>query len=480
MSPTFENMSHEQMLKWLDEARSGEIQGAADRLLDAASEIRRIAEDLKVRPQWVEWKGQGADAFRTWSADLANATLRLGDYSEGVSKWLGEASNAIASAQASIPRPEAGARANLEAALAARNDPDASDVARKSAAELIETGRRNREEAAAQMRKLSQTYAMSSSQLASLEKPVFPAVPGVIMPETARRRAESEEQVYRRGAATGRREGGIAQPVHSPDAATGAAIRPGGAEAPLPVAGAVRKPVGVDLDSVEVSQKMPTSPRTDPPGMPGTGGAERATSPVLGGVPPVIGATPVSQPMANGGGRVHGGTGQSASPSTGNGSAVGSPTRRTEGIVGGRPTPQVSGRPAVGLPHGAVVGGEGNRIAPTPMGRGIGMGGVGSSGQNGLAGGRRPESGTGSGVVGGRPQQPGRTSSHPFTPGGTGLVRGSGDAGGGRQTVRPAAFAPQHRDTSRRGEERERPRYLTEDEETWYQNGKRAVPPVIE
>ncbi|MEU2837471.1 hypothetical protein ABZ776_10315 [Streptomyces sp. NPDC007076] len=141
MSPTFDNMSHERMLEWLDAARSGEIQGAADRLLSAASEIRKIAEDLKVRPQWVEWKGQGADAFRTWSADLANATLRLADYSEGASKWLGEASNAIASVQSSIPRTEAGAQANLEAALAARNDPDASDVARKSAETLIESGR---------------------------------------------------------------------------------------------------------------------------------------------------------------------------------------------------------------------------------------------------------------------------------------------------------------------------------------------------
>lgn len=105
----FESMSHEEMLAWLDQANSGAIQGAADRLVSAAAEIRKIAEDLKVRPQWVEWKGEGADAFRTWSADLANSTLRLGDYSEGASKWLTQASNAIASAQAAIPRTQAGA-----------------------------------------------------------------------------------------------------------------------------------------------------------------------------------------------------------------------------------------------------------------------------------------------------------------------------------------------------------------------------------
>ena len=55
----FEGMSHEAMLAWLDQANSGTVQGAADRLAAAAKEIRKIAEDLKVRPQWVEWKGGG-------------------------------------------------------------------------------------------------------------------------------------------------------------------------------------------------------------------------------------------------------------------------------------------------------------------------------------------------------------------------------------------------------------------------------------
>ena len=57
---SFEDMSHEQMLAWLDQANSGTVQAAADRLVSAAEEIRKIAEELKVRPQWVEWKGEGA------------------------------------------------------------------------------------------------------------------------------------------------------------------------------------------------------------------------------------------------------------------------------------------------------------------------------------------------------------------------------------------------------------------------------------
>ncbi|MEK8143497.1 hypothetical protein NKH18_19530 [Streptomyces sp. M10(2022)] len=106
----FDGMSHEEMLAWLDASNSGAIQGASDRLVSAAKEIRKIAEELKVRPQTVEWKGDGADAFRTWSADLANATLRLGAYSEGASKWLAQASDSLATAQAAIPRTHAGRR----------------------------------------------------------------------------------------------------------------------------------------------------------------------------------------------------------------------------------------------------------------------------------------------------------------------------------------------------------------------------------
>jgi hypothetical protein len=124
-STPFENMSHEQMLAWLDRANAGTVQAAADRLVAAAKEIRKIAEELKVRPQWVEWKGEGADAFRTWSADLANSALRLGDFSEGAGQWLARASDAIAQAQVSIPRDAGSAQANLDAARSARNDPDA-------------------------------------------------------------------------------------------------------------------------------------------------------------------------------------------------------------------------------------------------------------------------------------------------------------------------------------------------------------------
>jgi hypothetical protein len=174
-STSFDGMSHEQMLQWLDQANAGSVQAAADRLTAAAREIRSIAEELKILPQWVEWKGEGADAFRTWSGDLANATLRLGDFSDGAAKWLGEASGAIAGAQASIPRDRAGARANL----------DAASIGAKSLRELAALDaaeEKVRQEAAAQMTKLGQAYRLSASQMEGLERPRFPPPPAAIVP----------------------------------------------------------------------------------------------------------------------------------------------------------------------------------------------------------------------------------------------------------------------------------------------------------
>lgn len=464
MGTDFDKKTHEQMLEWLDRANSGEMQAASDRLAKAASEISKVAEDLKVRPQWVEWKGQGADAFRTWSADLANATLRLGDYSEGVSKWLGEASNAIASAQASIPRTEAGAQTNLEAALAARNDPDASDVARKSAETLIESGKRNREEAAAQMRRLSQAYTLSSSQMTSLEKPVFPVLPGAIALRGADTRDGRQNGQVSPGTAPASATNG---PVH-PDApghraeATADVTPPAGSVITTPHTGspAVSKSVDMGIDGVAaLPDTLPS--RVANPVVPPTG-PRPDTQPSLtpGMIPPVPPVGPSAPHSTGGGGRTTGVPRPSVSapgatpPSPGPVGRAPGPN----GITGGRVVPPEPGRSVAGIPRGTVIGNE-NPRGTAPMGRAPGLGG-----------------GVGSGVspiTGGSSRQPqGRRSARPFTPGGSGLVRGGASGGSARKG------SGAH--TTGRDENGERPDYLVEDDETWQQGGRRVVPPVID
>lgn len=487
----FESMSHEEMLAWLDQANSGAIQGAADRLVSAAAEIRKIAEDLKVRPQWVEWKGEGADAFRTWSADLANSTLRLGDYSEGASKWLTQASNAIASAQAAIPRTQAGAQANLDAALAARNDPDASAVAQKSAETLIATQEANRQEAAAQMRKLAQTYSFSASQMDGLEKPAFPPPPQAIVPNDEVGRGEDESVAGGAGSGASANRTGYTSATQGPGAdSSGRVSAPSGNMIGSQPAGRtpISRPVDMGIDGVATLPDAPSVPSATPSGLPG-GGRPESVLPSTGvPVPPAFGGGPVMPAGPSGGGKTTG-IPRPSMPGTGAGplgsGLIGRPSGGG-GITGGRAVPQTSGRPPGGIPRGTVIGGEGTQ-GRAPMGRAMGAGGMGSGigpGQSGMSGGRRLAGETG-GVVGGRSQQPGRTGMRPFTPGGSGLVRAARPAEGAHgagPVGRGAAMSPHGSRTgdSRRDGEGERPDYLTEDQETWQQGARRVVPPVID
>ncbi|MER5552786.1 hypothetical protein ABT001_14065 [Streptomyces sp. NPDC002793] len=475
----FDSMSHEEMLAWLDVANSGAIQGASDRLVSAAKKIREIAEELRGRPQTVEWKGEGADAFRTWSADLVNSTLRLGDYSEGAAKWLARASDSLASAQVSIPRTHAGAQANLDAALEARNDPDASAVAQKSAETLIAAKEANRQEAAAEMRKLAQSYALSASQMDGLERPAFPPPPGEIVPERGSAVVSSETwgaPVGRRGATEGESEGVIRGATTHPTSplATGPGS-PGG-----PDSSAIRSPlhpetpVSMEVNGTATLPQSTSTSSVSPPGPLVTGKPDGAITPGLAVMPPAFGGgsrpiSGLSDSAKNAGSGVRSPLlpGQSV---PGSASATRTP-RGDAGVFGGRPTAQPTGR---GLPGGTVVGGEGTQ-GRGPMGH-SGMSGGGAA-RGGATGGRPPAGG----IVGGRPQQTARSGERPFTPGGTGLVRGNeaGRAAGqaGRVSPGPSGSRP---GSSRREEGGERPDYLIEDEETWQPGGRRVVPPVID
>ncbi|MFD9825645.1 translation initiation factor IF-2, partial [Streptomyces violascens] len=347
-STPFEGMSHEAMLAWLDQANSGTVQGAADRLAAAAKEIRKIADELKVRPQWVEWKGAGADAFRTWSADLANATLRLGDFSEGSSTWLGHASDAIASAQAAIPRDKAGAQGNLDAAQKAHNDPDAAAISKKSTGELaaLEADKEKvRQEAVTQMRKLGQAYQQSATQMNGLERPKFPPPPAAIAPEAHDAYTRRDYELGASGTAEGASSSGRVSLEHRAQAHASAS----GAPDPGPrtdLVSPVHRALGdapqsakLDVDSVSsLPQTAPTpSPAGTTPGQAPANGGElspvRMPPPAFAGglsVPP--GPVGPARPTAGESPRV--GPGQSASGR--------SPIRMPDsspGITGGRPVP---------------------------------------------------------------------------------------------------------------------------------------------
>ncbi|WP_267243155.1 WXG100 family type VII secretion target [Streptomyces sp. PR69] len=502
---SFEGMSHEQMLAWVDEASSFHVRDAGDRLAKAAGEIRQIALQLKFRPERVEWQGEGFEAFVEWAASLSSATFRLADYSDEASKWLREAAVSISAAQSGIPRytSEESAQANLDAARAHRNDPDARVVAEKAEAALAVSREQQRLEAAAEMRKLSQSYEQSSSQMARQEVPTFQPPPSQFVPSDGGRRGDQHQDLS--DGASG--AGGSGRGAHmqatiggSPPASVsshhGDVTEPPVARARPEVSTVASSPVSMGIDSAVPTQTAPSAP-TVTPVTPSMGRADVAVPPVTGAPPVVGGGTGKVQGGGAGGSRPGGGGGRGpVSPVTGQqvgGSGSAGPAGRVarEGVVGGRPVPPAqSGRAATGLPRGMVVGAESGVHGRPPMAHGVGgaVGGGVGAGQSGVVGGRRL-AGESGGVVGGRPAQPGVAAGRPFTPGGSGLVRGSGPGGasgggvgqsaGMRGGMMPPASSP--RSGSRREDANgRRPDYLTEDEETWQQGQRRVAPPVID
>lgn len=537
----FSGLTHEQMLAWLDQANSGGVQAAAGRLAAAAEEIHKIADDLKIRPQWVSWKGEGADAFRGWAADLANATVRLGDFSHDSSKWMGQAATAIGTAQASIPRDMPSAKANLEAAHDAHNDPDAKAVASKSSSELaaLKADREKvRLEAAAEMTKLGQAYSLSSSQMDSLDRPKFPPPPTAIQDPDIDRSSTDVARPGTGGATTSSGGAAVAPSTHSGSAASAAPSRSAGEEKVGAGAGSghasvtpevVEPSARMGIDSVgtlpDAPQATPAqtvghTPTPSPTGVPSVGPSSPAFGTPVGGR--VIGAPGINgrggTPPATAGGTGRAATpqatGRSATPgmregpmtqgpsatATGRAGTAGAPGRlpTNNGVAGGRPQPS-TGRSAKGIPRGTVMGGESSTGSGRgPAGQGPVTGrptGTGAAGTRGANSGRAVTGATGAkgGIVGGRPQSPsGRSGARSFSSGGTGLVRGQGgvpggsqdDAHGANQTGRStgAGGAPTNpRPGSRRDDQSDaRPDYLTEDESTWQPDARRNVPPVVD
>ncbi|MFB7917709.1 hypothetical protein [Streptomyces sp. NPDC056061] len=482
MTTSFSGKSHEELMKWLSQANSEAVQAAADRLAKAATEIEKIGEELKIRPQWVNWKGAGANSFRAWTADLANATLSLGQYGRGASKSLGDAAEAIVAAKGAAPDLRPDAKASLEAALSTPNDPDASKLVQQLNAEL----RTDHDAMARAMTNLSQAYEQSKEGMEKLEKPKFPPPPQVIVPRAEEGSDHTKSDYVSGGGTAVGAAGGVPRSISAPGAdyaVSGGAVVPSTPHASVaaPAGGPASHPVDMEIDAVAPPTTTSPTPPLAQPGVPGPvkpDGGLPVMPPVL---PPHAGDRTVVQPTPTPGTGRTTGVPRPPMPSGGGKAMVESLGRppRDNAITGGRQMAQPPGRPTVGLPRTAVVGGEGTPTGRGMMGHGPAMGG-GGGGQSGIVGGRRLASETG-GVVGGSPHQLGRGGARPFTPGGTGLVRGTAAGDGSRgpgQVGRGASTSPRGGESRR--DDRERPDYLVEDEETWQQGNRRIVPPVID
>ncbi|MFE3555346.1 hypothetical protein ACFXKW_10845 [Streptomyces sp. NPDC059193] len=463
MATNFEGYSHAQLAAMVASLDPKTVSQRGTQLTEAAKTIKEIGQKLKDH-KVKGWEGEAATAFQEWVNRAGSATLVLADFSSTGGHWMTLAAQTMS--EIHMPKYDAGAEAtlkeNLEISRKYHNDPDAKQLGQEAWSKL--SGDHTR--AVDALTKLSQSYALSKTEMDKAEIPTFPKPPEVFVPDHTYGTTEMD------------RPGGSSGQVGPPGSSSYVSSAPGvGGPGNEPRSGHLPKPdvtlppttpvvapdrdVAVDLDTVVTPPSptlppvttSPTSPLpTGPIGPAPVAIAPPVPLPPVGGLKTIPGIGPVG-PL----GPVPGTSGPLGK--------IGLPPRDT-GIMGGRPVTPTG--PGSGIPRGTVIGTEaGHAGRPVNGMMGGGLGGA-PTGAGTPVGGRRLATEPG-GIVGGRqPAAGGRAT--PFTQGGSGLVRNAtGGMGAGTPT-------PGRRRDDQRGE---RPDYLAEDEETW-QGNRRVVPPVID
>ncbi|MEU9231327.1 WXG100 family type VII secretion target [Streptomyces subrutilus] len=464
MATNFEGYSHAQLAAMVASLDPKTVSQRGTQLTEAAKTIKEIGQKLKDH-KVKGWEGEAATAFQEWVNRAGSATLVLADFSSTGGHWMTLAAQTMS--EIHMPKYDAGAEAdlkeNLEISRKYHNDPDAKQLGREAWSKLSGDHAR----AVDALTKLSQSYALSKTEMDRATIPTFPTPPPVFVPQ----QVDGEGVMARPGGSSGQgNSSGSSSYASAAPSGSSSANEPGWVPGlppqqdapPVPVVVAPDRDVAVDLDAVTTLPNPTAPPVTLPPAGPlptgPTGPAPVAIVPQVplppvGGMRTIPGIGPVG-PV----GPVPGTSGPLGK--------IGLPPRGDTGIVGGRPVTPAG--PGSGIPRGTVIGTEaGHAGRPVNGMMGGGLGGA-HAGTGGPVGGRRLATEPG-GIVGGRQPAAGSRAT-PFTPGGSGLVRSNvGGVGAGMQT-------PGNRRDDQRGE---RPDYLAEDEETW-QGNRRVVPPVID
>lgn len=506
LTSDFESKSHEELRAMVEHAQPARAAEVAEKLKTAAAVIEEFGTLLQTEALSLTWEGEGGEAFRTWMADLGNATMRLGNFSRESGEWMGHAADTLSHVHSAMPAVSTDARTTLDGFLT-RNaaepgnrvaPPPQSDQTggldrggptQQQAYQAQQRLDADRAEAARLMRQLAGSYAWSAHQIQSLPGVTFPPMPlspewgGV---EDAQRLTGSGPTPARNGSVIA----GSAAPVSGPgpSVSDGEHLPIGHAYASAASGGHERavastavhipeQPVASRIDGAALLPHHPAeAPATMPSTLPAMPDGAAQIPPAL--LPPMPRPQPaVSSPrMPSGGqsavgrpGTVSGAAGEMGRVAPGQASPrapiVRIPGGASDGIIGGRPTPRGAEQLGKTLPRGTVVGaeppGQAQAGGPLPHGPSAGPAAGGSVSRPGSGSGRRLAIEPG-GVVGGRPQQREQGASRPFTPGGSGLVTE------GRVSKQNSGSTSQ------------RPGYVVEDEQTWSSGRRRVVPPVIE
>ncbi|MET9349782.1 hypothetical protein [Streptomyces termitum] len=525
---SFEDQPLNRMLDLLESAHPGAFEGVVAAMKKATTKLNAAAKDLDSFIRSVDWKGEAATEFQRYGSEVVTYAWGISKVTNAVGAQLENAGTGLASVRNSKPP--------RDTRLVQKKPQDFKPVERTADNPDYQKAlqvEKDRQEAINQMNRLASFYAVSQSTLAALPLPVPPKAYGAEVPRpvgnldgfhsgtsrggtlnrTARGGTLDHEAPGTVGASTDRtnttvpRTGGELdghQPIREPGPGD-TKVRIDNVATPpaptLPTTAPPSTPTPVTPNPTGPGMPPPialgTTPKTGGPRVAGAPGTPRtatgrtplgrATGPTTS---PVTGRTggPANSPATgrSGGpmGRATGPGTQSpqagrSTPQTGRAGGPGGPAQR-QGTAGARnPSPAV-GRPGGpgqsvtgrtgsarsnpivgGTPQRSSGGGTGSRIP-----RGTVVGGETPAGRPAAA---RPGQ---AGVVGTQANKPGRPTGLGASAA-NGVVGNQRGAGGGRGNQRPPREEKEREGT-------ERPDYLVEDEETWTNRRRGAVPPVID
>ncbi|MFD8012915.1 hypothetical protein [Streptomyces sp. NPDC058955] len=522
-STSFEGARLNDMLDLLDSANPSDLEQAGEALEAATKSLNAAAKELNTFIGSVEWKGEAAVEFQRYGSEVVTYAWDIGKVANAAGSQMKVASTGLTSVRNAKPPRDTRADQKKPTEFSELEKTEKKEEYQKAV--QVE---KDRQEAINQMNRLASFYAVSKSTLAGQEMPKPPEAYKAAVPKPSGREFGSGESGSSGSSSTreglSRESSGHISSVEDRTIPTNP--RTGGElDGSEPIREKPSDDTRVQIDTVRTAPPptltntppTPTAPtNTAPPTGPGMpppltlGTPPRTSGPKITSNPGMprtaTGRTglgrsvgPTTQPAV---GRTGGPKGPQAMSRTVNPTTsptVGRPanpttsptTGRTNGPVGraggppatsqstqaGRSTPQTGrpGQPATGRTAGGranpITGGTPQRTTGGSTGSRIPRGTVvGSEGPAaGRTAGARPSQ---AGVVGANNAKAAPRPAGRGTPSSNGVV-GTPRGMGGRGSQRP----------DREEQEREgssRPDYLTEDEETWNNRRRGAVPPVID
>ncbi|AEY92079.1 hypothetical protein SHJG_6812 [Streptomyces hygroscopicus subsp. jinggangensis 5008] len=184
----FENHKLNAMLDLVHHANPEHLETASKVLWDARTAIHDAATDLETHLKGVDWEGEGAEQFRSWTDGLIAWTKGLATFADVAATEISTAATGLASVRSSMPkerdpRPadEQKLPTELPKAKQVESNPDYATALKVE---------KNRQEAINQMNRLASFYSVSATALGmALEtdpKPYTP-IPDVGVPKPAGR-----------------------------------------------------------------------------------------------------------------------------------------------------------------------------------------------------------------------------------------------------------------------------------------------------